>query len=80
MICMSMFWAWDRILGNRDRVEKEQRAEEQARAPREEDEAAPPSRSCRVCEHEGPERFCPHCLADTMVERKRTIAKRKRTT
>lgn len=73
-----MIWAWDRILGDRDRVEKEQRAEQQAREPREADEGAPPSR-CRVCKHEGPERFCPQCLADTMVERTRTVAKRTRT-
>jgi hypothetical protein len=75
---MSMFWAWDRILGDRDRVEKEQRAEEQAREPREEDDGAPPSRTCRVCKDEGLDRFCPHCLADTMVERKRKVLKRQR--
>jgi len=68
---MSMIWAWDRILGERDRVEQEERAEQQARTPRPEDEAAPPTNACRVCDYEGADRFCPHCLADTMVPVKR---------
>lgn len=76
LIVMSMLWAWDRILGDRDRVEKDQRAEEQARAPRDEDEGDPPSRTCRVCKHEGLESYCPNCLADTMVANKRTAKKR----
>lgn len=75
---MSMFWAWDRILGNRDRVEKEQRAEEQAREPRKDEDGDPPSRTCRVCKHEGQDAYCPNCLADTMVAKKRTVVKRKK--
>jgi hypothetical protein len=71
---MSMFWAWDRVLGDPNRIEMERRAEEQDRAPRDEDEADPPSRVCRVCAHAGPERFCPHCLADTMITPKRPRA------
>lgn len=68
---MSMLWVWDRILGDRDRVERELRDEAQAREERRATEGDPPSRTCRVCAYAGPERFCPHCLADTMVEQKR---------
>lgn len=25
---------------------------------------------CRICGHEGPGKFCPTCLAETMVEKK----------
>lgn len=66
-----MLWAWDRVLGDRDRVEQQMRDEERARAEPREDDAAPPSLECRVCGHAGPERFCPHCLADTMIEQKK---------
>jgi hypothetical protein len=63
---MSMFWLWDQLLGDPDRVEREERAREVARAPRDEDDAAPPELVCRVCQYAGPERYCPRCLADTM--------------
>jgi len=62
-----MLWAWDRVIGERDRIEHVERAEAQSRAPRDENAAAPPDGTCRVCDYEGPERFCPRCLADTMV-------------
>ncbi len=68
---MSMLWAWDRILGERDRVEREIRDEDQAREELRATDDDPPTRRCRVCAHEGPERFCPHCLADTMIDVKR---------
>lgn len=67
-----MIWAWDRILGERDRIEQQIRDEQQALAEPRENEGGPPPRECRVCGHEGLERFCPHCLADTMVEKRRT--------
>ena len=63
---MSMIWAWDRILGDHDRVEAEKREEEAARAPAIETDDAPPTQRCRSCDYEGAERYCPHCLADTM--------------
>jgi len=64
---MSMFWLWDRLTGDPDRVAEEMREEAAARAPTEEDDAAPPALRCRVCGYEGAERFCPTCLAGTMV-------------
>jgi hypothetical protein len=67
---MSMLWAWDRILGDRDRVEQEMRDEDEARVTRETD-GGPPPRECRVCGHEGLEKYCPTCLADTMVAKPR---------
>lgn len=63
---MSMLWAWDWILGDRDRVEREEHEREVTRAPRDEDEGDPPVLECKVCRYRGPERYCPRCLADTM--------------
>jgi hypothetical protein len=64
---MSMVWIWNRIFGKPAHVEQEERAEKQARAPIQEVEAAPPPGRCKACGYEGPERYCPDCLADTMV-------------
>jgi hypothetical protein len=66
---MSMFWLWDRLTGDPDRIVAEEKQVQAARAPRDEDDGAPPVLDCRVCGYEGPERFCPHCLADTMIAR-----------
>jgi hypothetical protein len=63
---MSMFWAWDRILGDPDRVEAEERAREVTRERRPETDDDPPTFECRVCAYRGAERYCPRCLADTM--------------
>jgi rubrerythrin len=68
---MSMVWLWNRIFGKPEQIEMEERAERQAREPRKEVEAGPPAGRCRVCGHEGPERYCPACLADTMVVARR---------
>jgi hypothetical protein len=70
---MSMFWLWDRLTGDPQRIEAEMRDERVARDPKAEDDGAPPTLRCRVCAYEGPERFCPTCLADTM----RAIPRRK---
>lgn len=64
---MSMVWLWSRIFGRPERIEQEARAEQQTRAPIRETEAAPPTSRCRACGYQGPERYCPSCLADTMV-------------
>jgi len=64
---MSMVWLWNRVFGKPAHVEHEERAEKQARAPQIEVEAAPPPGRCRACGYLGPERYCPSCLADTMV-------------
>jgi hypothetical protein len=64
---MSMLWAWERMLQDPARVEAQTRELEAARAPTEEDDAAPPTLRCKACGYEGPERYCPHCLADTMI-------------
>jgi hypothetical protein len=29
-------------------------------------ERSVPDRQCRICQHRGPERYCPSCLAETM--------------
>jgi hypothetical protein len=69
---MSMVWLWNRIFGNPDRIAIEERAERQHREPRRATDTGPPTGVCRACGHEGPERYCPVCLADTMkVERAR---------
>lgn len=64
---MSMLWAFERLLWRDSKVVAEQREHAQARARPDEDAAAPALR-CRACGYEGPERYCPHCLADTMVK------------
>jgi hypothetical protein len=68
---MSMVWAWERILGNIDKVETERRDEDAVRAPAQETEDAPPTLRCRACNYEGAELYCPHCLADTMQQVRR---------
>jgi hypothetical protein len=68
---MSMLWAFERLLWRDDKVVQERRGHAQARARRDEDGAAPPTLRCKACGHEGPERYCPHCLADTMVKVRR---------
>lgn len=64
---MSMLWAFERLLWRDEKVVEERREHDQARAPAEEDDAAPPALRCKACGYEGPERYCPHCLADTMI-------------
>jgi hypothetical protein len=64
---MSLLWAWERMLAEPARIETEERELEAARAPQDEDDTAPPTLRCKACGYEGPERYCPHCLADTMV-------------
>jgi hypothetical protein len=66
-----MVWLWRRIFEERAIVEAEQREEAQARAPVKEVDAAPPPSLCRACGYEGLERYCPRCLADTMIVRRR---------
>ena len=69
---MSMLWAFERLLADPHKVIAEDREHEAARAPTPEDDAAPPTLRCKACDYEGPERYCPHCLADTMVAIRRT--------
>jgi predicted Zn-ribbon and HTH transcriptional regulator len=64
---MSMLWAFERLLADPDRVVEEAREHQAARARPDEDDAAPPPLRCKACGYEGAERYCPHCLADTMV-------------
>jgi hypothetical protein len=64
---MSMLWAFERLLWRDEKVVVELREHAQTRARTDEEGPAPPSLCCRVCHYEGPERYCPHCLADTMV-------------
>jgi hypothetical protein len=65
---MSMLWAFERLLWRDSKVVEEQREHARARARPDEDDAAPPTLRCNACGYEGPERYCPHCLADTMVK------------
>lgn len=76
---MGSFWAWERLLGDQDWVEKEAREHRAARARREETDDAPPAMQCKACGYEGAERYCPHCLADTMVAMRSKVATRRRT-
>ncbi len=66
-----MVWLWNRIFGEPRRIELEERAEKQTRVPLRATETGPPDLMCRVCRYEGPERYCPTCLADTMKEVRR---------
>jgi hypothetical protein len=68
---MSMLWAFERLLWRDEKVVEEQREHARARARTDEDDAAPPALRCKACGYEGAERYCPHCLADTMVELRR---------
>ncbi len=63
---MSMVWLWNRVFGEPRRIEQEERAEKQVREPVREMDTGPPPLLCRACGYEGPERYCPTCLADTM--------------
>jgi len=73
---MSMFWLWDRLMGDPERIEAEERQIETTRARTDEADAAPPVLRCRACGYEGAERYCPHCLADTMVLVRKPTARR----
>ena len=74
---MSLLWAWEKLLAEPARIEAEAREERADKDPRDEDEAAPPTLRCKACAYEGPERYCPQCLADTMVEvRRRPVVRR----
>lgn len=64
---MSMVWLWNRVFGEPKRIEREARAEKQTREPVREVDAGPPPLECRVCRYQGSERYCPECLADTMI-------------
>lgn len=66
-----MLWAFERLLWRDNKVVEERREHAQARTRTDEDEAAPPTLRCKACGHEGPARYCPHCLADTMVKQPR---------
>jgi hypothetical protein len=68
---MSMLWAFERLLWRDDKVVEERREHAQARARTGEDDAAPPALCCKACGYEGPDRYCPRCLADTMVKLRR---------
>ena len=63
-----MLWMFERLFWRDAKVVEEQREHTRARARPDEDEAAPPALRCKACGYEGPERYCPHCLADTMVK------------
>jgi hypothetical protein len=65
---MSILWAFERMLQDPPRVEAERREHDVTRARRDEDDTAPPTLRCKACGYEGPERYCPDCLADTMIE------------
>ena len=66
-----MFWLFDRLLGDPDRVEREERERAVMLKRRTEADGDPPDLECRVCGYCGPERYCPTCLADTMRAIKR---------
>lgn len=66
-----MLWAFERLLWRDEKVVEEQREHARARARTDEDDAAPPTLCCKACGYEGSERYCPQCLADTMVEVRR---------
>jgi hypothetical protein len=72
---MSMLWMFEKLLADPVRVETEDREERVAREREDEDEAAPPTLQCKACGYEGPERYCPSCLADTMVLIRRKVVK-----
>ncbi|HWO19180.1 MAG TPA: hypothetical protein VNO30_10395 [Kofleriaceae bacterium] len=36
------------------------------------DDAGPPALRCKACGYEGHDRYCPRCLADTMVKQRRS--------
>jgi rubrerythrin len=69
---MSMLWAFERMLWRDDKVVEERREHAQARARTDEDDAAPPALICKACGYEGQDRYCPRCLADTMVKQRRS--------
>lgn len=66
-----MLWHFERLLWRDEKVVEERREHDQTRARTDEDDTAPPTLRCRACDYEGPERYCPHCLSDTMVEVRR---------
>jgi hypothetical protein len=74
---MSMLWAFEKVTADPKRAEAEERALRDENEGVDEDAAAPPSLRCRACNYEGPEAYCPQCLADTMVKVKVKV-KRKR--
>lgn len=73
-----MFWLFDRLLGDPVRIEAEEREQRVAREREDEDDTGPPTSRCKACGYEGPERYCPTCLADTMVAVRRRPPKRPR--
>ena len=75
---MSLLWAWERMLWPDEFIEAEARELEATRARKDEDDAAPPALRCKACGYEGPERYCPECLADTMQPIKTTASSRDR--
>ncbi len=66
-----MLWAFERMLWRDAKVVEEQREHAQARARADENEVAPPALHCKACGYEGSERYCPRCLADTMIKLRR---------
>jgi len=65
---MSMLWMFEKLMGAPQRVEREGRELRKDNEGVEEDATAPPTLRCRACNYEGPELYCPRCLADTMAK------------
>jgi hypothetical protein len=65
---MSMLWAFEKIMAEPKRAEIEDRALRDENEGVDEDATGPPTLRCRACNYEGPEPYCPRCLADTMVK------------
>ena len=63
---MSILWAFEKMLAEPARVERELRELRKDVEARDEDAAAPPELQCRACRYVGQEPYCPRCLSDTM--------------
>ena len=68
---MSMLWAFEKIMAEPKRAEREGRELRVKNEGVDEDAGDPPTLRCRACNYEGPELYCPHCLADTMAKIRR---------
>jgi len=70
---MSILWAWERMLRDPQKNIAEAREHEQARKRTDEtDDGEPPvEKTCKACGYEGLEQYCPTCLADTMIAKRR---------
>ena len=69
-ILQSLKRLFDPIEYRREHQELKRKAETREAEGQPDDPPRADPRSCRVCGYQGEGRYCPHCLAETMVRKK----------